>query len=127
MSTLSPQHTFLDGDRPTATDGIETAVFDGEAVLFDERTQMVHRLSAVAAATWLFCDGKTPVSDMLTELAEIFDQQAETLRDHLCAALGLLADEGLLRGYEQSPRLTLSPQGSVASDASRIVVAPPDT
>lgn len=127
MSTTSPLHTFVDADRPNAADGIETAVFDGEAVLFDVKAQMVHRLSAVAAATWLLCDGQTPVAEMLTELAEIFDQQPEMLRNHLRDALGLLAGEGLLRGYERPPRLTLVPLEELASDASRVISPPPDT
>ena len=70
---------FAPSDTPLGVDGVETAVFDGEAVLFHEGASMVHRLNAVAGAVWLLCDGETTVASMPDELAEVFGVPAADL------------------------------------------------
>ncbi len=63
-----PGAHFSATDTPAAIDGVEIAVFDGEAVLFDANSSMVHRLGAIAGAVWLCCDGATDVATMIEEL-----------------------------------------------------------
>ena len=123
--TETPIRFALD-DRPQAIANVEVAVFDGEAVLFDEAAQMVHRLNAVAAATWISCDGETTIAEMITELAEVFDASATVVSEQIQQALHLFVGEGLLLGHIPPMRMHLRESNDIASDGSEIITAPGD-
>ena len=111
---------------PLGADDVETAVFEGAAVLFRESTQMVHRLNTVAGSVWLLCDGATPVGSMAAELGELFGVLPAELTAGIQQALQQLADEGLLVGSDQQPRRYAEPAEEQAPDGTRILAAPPD-
>ena len=94
--------SFAPDDRPQGIAEVEVAVFDGEAVLFDATSSMVHHLNAVPAATWLCCDGETTVAEMLDELIDVFSAtepaDIETLTSAVHESLARFATEGLLVG-----------------------------
>ena len=117
---------FAPSDTPLGIDGVETAVFDGEAVLFDEGASMVHRLNAVAGAVWLLCDGETTVASMPDELAEVFGVPAGDLVEPIGEALDGLAAAGLLVDRPGAIHLPLVPEAPRAADGTPILVAPPD-
>ena len=117
---------FADSDLPLGVGDVETAVFEGEAVLFRESTRMVHRLNTVAGSVWLLCDGATPVGAMAVELGELFGVAPAGVRAGVQQALQQLADEGLLVGFQPPIRQPLEPLDEVAPDGSRILTAPPD-
>ncbi len=117
---------FAPSDTPLGVDGVETAVFDGEAVLFHESAAMVHRLNAVAGAVWLLCDGETTVASMPDELAGVFDVPAADLVGPIDEALDGLAAAGLLVGRAGPVHLPLVPEPWRAADGTPILVAPPD-
>ena len=120
------QPGFAPSDTPLGVDGVETAVFDGEAVLFDEGASMVHRLNAVAGAVWLLCDGETTVTSMPAELAEVFGVPAADLVGPIGEALDGLAAAGLLVGEDAPIHLPLVPEPHRAADGTPILAAPPD-
>ena len=117
---------FAPSDTPLGVDGVETAVFDGEAVLFHESAAMVHRLNAVAGAVWLLCDGETTVASMPEELAGVFGVPAGDLVEPIGEALDGLAAAGLLVGEPGPIHLPLVPEVPRAADGTPILVAPPD-
>jgi hypothetical protein len=117
---------FAPSDTPLGVDGVETAVFDGEAVLFHESAAMVHRLNAVAGAVWLLCDGETTVAAMPDELAQVFGVPAGDLVGPIGEALEGLAAAGLLVGEPAPIHLPLVPEPRLAADGTPILVAPPD-
>ena len=117
---------FAPSDTPLGVDGVETAVFDGEAVLFHESAAMVHRLNAVAGAVWLLCDGETTVASMPDELAGVFGVPAGDLVGPIDEALDGLAAAGLLVGRAGPVHLPLVPEPRRAADGTPILVAPPD-
>ena len=117
---------FADTDLPEGVENVETAVFEGEAVLFRESTRMVHRLNTVAGSVWLLCDGATTVGAMASELGELFGVSPGELQDGVQEALQQLADEGLLVGFEPPIRLVLEPVDEMLPDGSRILTAPSD-
>lgn len=117
---------FADTDMPLGADDVETAVFEGAAVLFRESTQMVHRLNSVAGSVWLLCDGATPVGSMAGELGELFGVPPAELTDGIHQALQQLAGEGLLGGSDQPQRLYPEHVEAQAPDGGRILAAPPD-
>ncbi len=118
---------FTDDTRPTAVDDVETALFEGEAVLFREATRTIHRLNATAAAVWVCCDGETSVADMVDELAEVFGVSVDETRPRVAEALEQLAELALLSGDLARPTVKVTPVDDRASDGSRIISCPPDT
>lgn len=112
--------------RPVALDQVETAIFDGEAVLFRQSTGTIHQLGAVAGAVWVSCDGDTTVAAMLDELGEVFGLAPAELTAQVDEALSQLADEGLLGGFDAPPRVHLESLAEPASDGSRVITCPPD-
>ncbi len=101
-----PGERFPD-DTSGGVAGVEIAVFDGEAVLFDVAASMVHRLNAVAAAVWLLCDGET-TSHRSDELAGVFGVTGRRPRRARHALDGLAA-AGLLVGQAGAPYLPPEP------------------
>jgi hypothetical protein len=118
--------SFMPDDTPVGVDGVETAIFDGEAVLFHERTSMVHRLTAVAGAVWLLCDGGTTVESMPDELAEVFSVPPEDLRRPVAEALEALVVAGLLAGTAAAEQVVFRAEPVRAADGTPVVTAPPD-
>jgi len=124
----TPIGRFGGSDRPQGFDDVETAVFDGEIVLFHESARMVHRLNATAGSVWLLCDGQTSVDSMAVELGEVFDMRPDDLLEGIYQALDQIAGAGLLVGISPThhhPRHHERPE-LVATDGSRMLIAPPD-
>lgn len=126
VQAASSDNTFAATDSPQIVDGIEIAVFEGEAVLFDERASMVHHLGAVAGAVWMCCDGDTTVEAITTELAEIFDTSETEIEAAVVDSLEHFVAEGLLVGYQGPTRFPLTPDPTLADDGTEVLVAPPD-
>jgi hypothetical protein len=121
-----PGDRFSDTDTPTAIDGVEIAVFEGEAVLFDEASSMLHHLGAIAGAVWLCCDGSTDVAAMTAELAAVFHAEPSEIAVVVHETLHRFAAEGLLVGDDTPPPVTLTSERSVADDGTEILTGPPD-
>ena len=98
--------------RPLAVDDVDTAVFDGEAVVFHESSGNVHLLGGMVGAVWVMCDGSTSVHEMGAELRNVFALEADELAQMVDDSLTHLADHGLLLGEEArwSDHNDLSPQ-----------------
>jgi hypothetical protein len=116
---------FATTDTPTAAGGVEIALFEGEAVLFDAATSMLHRLGAIAAGVWLYCDGATDVTTMITELADTFDLDPDETTTVVYETLERFADEGLLEGHDTVMRAA-APEPTLAADGTEILTGPPD-
>src|SRR5437016_3721124 len=56
-------------DRPARHPSVETAVFETEVVIYDDRSGMVHHLNPSASSIWLLLDGRplAAVIDALTQ------------------------------------------------------------
>lgn len=121
-----PGVRFSATDTPKAVDGVEIAVFEGEAVLFDESTSMVHQLGAIAGAVWLSCDGVTDVATMIDALVELFRFDESELASGVYATLERFAEEGLLVGHDRRERATPTPEPTLAGDGTEILARPPD-
>jgi hypothetical protein len=81
---------------PLAVEGAHEAAFDGELVVFVESTSHVHRVTGLAAAAWLLCDGATSIAAMADELAATLSARVESITEELPGALRSLHDAGLL-------------------------------
>lgn len=126
-----PGTRFSATDTPVAVDGVEIAVFEGEAVLFDETSSMLHRLGAIAGAVWLCCDGDTDVATIIEELAGTFDLEPGEVTPVVYETLERFAEEGLLDGHAAPTRMvmtSLAPtaEPTDADDGTEILTVPPD-
>ncbi|MEM9514915.1 MAG: PqqD family protein [Actinomycetota bacterium] len=117
---------FGPDDRPVAVDDVETAVFEGEMVIFHVGPSIVHRLEAVASAVWLLCDGETTVEAMPGEVAELFGVAADDVRAPIDESLRSLAGQGLLVGFTPPRHLALRPDATHAADGTEIFESPLD-
>jgi hypothetical protein len=118
------------GDRPVGIADVELAVLEGEAVVFDVQASMVHHLNAIAAATWLCCDGETSVTEIIDELADVFAVTDSDSLDALAGAvhnsLERLAAEGLLADRPVPRRSERTHAPVLADDGTEVFPAPPD-
>jgi hypothetical protein len=119
--------SFAADTRPLAVDDTETALFEGEAVVFREATKSIHRLNASAAAVWVCCDGETTVADMVAELADVFATGTDETGQVVLEALGQLAVLGLLAGTDAPPSISITGIEEQLEDGTRIISCPPDT
>ncbi len=126
QSAPVPGDRFSASDSPTAIGGVEIAVFDGEAVLFDVNSSMLHRLGAIAGALWLCCDGSTDVATMIDELTDVFDLDESELTPAVHDTLARFADEGLLVGHDAPARGFITSEPTRADDGTEILTGPPD-
>ncbi len=72
-------------------------MFGTEAVLYDERSGMVHHLNASACAIWMLLDGRS-VSDIATNLARASGTAADDIRRDVLQTIVELESAGLLHG-----------------------------
>ncbi len=86
-----------DQDRPARHPSVETAVFGTEAVLYDERSGMVHHLNASACAIWMLLDGR-PVGDIVGTLSQTTGVPPDNIRREVLQAIVELGAAGLLAG-----------------------------
>ncbi len=107
MSELPPPpaaetRRFATDDRPAAIDGVEVAVFDGAAVMFDPASETVHRLDGFTAGVWMSCDGDRSVEQIAVDLRDALDADAheEAIVAQVDRSLSALADHGLLVGLQ---------------------------
>lgn len=54
-------------------DGLKSRQLEGETVVLDLNSQMVHHLNPAASYLWERCDGRTSVSRFIDDFAEYFD------------------------------------------------------
>lgn len=87
----------MNPDRPVRHPAVETARFDAEAVLYDERTGVVHHLNGSASAIWLLLDGR-PVDDLVRALAAATGVSPDELRPDVVATIEQFHAAGLLAG-----------------------------
>ena len=86
-----------DGDRPTPHPSVETAVFGSEAVLYDERSGMVHHLNGPACAIWALLDGRS-LGAVIDALCDSTGLEPEEIQRDVLQVIGDLRAAGLLAG-----------------------------
>jgi PqqD family protein of HPr-rel-A system len=82
-------------ERPVRDPSIETAVFGSEAVLYDERSGMVHHLNASACAVWTLLDGR-PIGEIIAALSANTGLAQDRIRGDVLQVIVDLGSAGLL-------------------------------
>lgn len=71
-------------------------VMDGELVIFDPAGSGVHQLDAVGALVWQLLDGRSPVAELVADLADAFGADEAQVATDVDALLDDLRSAGLL-------------------------------
>lgn len=78
-------------------DGVVTAQFDGEAVLYQLEANRLHLLNGTAALVWQLCDGSGSVAELVDDLAATFDAPREEIATGVEDVIETFRSDGLLR------------------------------
>ena len=109
-------------DRPLArSEGLVTERFDDELVVYDQRSQTGHSLSADVASVWGRCDGRRSCNELARELG--LDQQLVARSIQELESCGLLEGPAALRapGYSRRQAMVrMAKVGGVAISAPLI-------
>jgi len=81
--------------RPVRPGHIQEYPLDGEALLFDARTQTIYQLNETAYAVWRGCEGRT-IRDLALDVAARFEVDPKTASEHILELVGLFLGGGLL-------------------------------
>jgi hypothetical protein len=88
---------------PEAHPAVAGVELDGEAVLYHEVDNTVHVLSPTATIVWNLLDGVSPVAEIVTDLAAVFEVSEERMLEDVLQALREFGRQGLLEGVEHDP------------------------
>ena len=78
-------------------DGVATARFDEEAVLYEIESSSLHRLNATAAAVWDACDGSCDVAGIIAAFVDAYPEvDAHEIADGVRAVLLDFISSGLV-------------------------------
>lgn len=83
-------------DRPLRAATRETLRVSGGSTVLVTLDGTDHVLNGTAVALWELCDGTTTVDEMIVAVTELFGLPAQRSRTEVVAALGALAEVGLV-------------------------------
>lgn len=76
--------------------GVRTARCADEVVLLDASRARLHVLDASAALVWRCFDGETSTDDIVHDIAEVFERDADDVRAYVSTLVALLVSRELL-------------------------------
>lgn len=88
---------------PLRSAGVLTAELDGEVVVYDPVTCLVHLPDPVASVVWAACDGDTALATVVAELAEVAGAPVEVVERDVVALVDDLRGQGLVERGEAGP------------------------
>lgn len=100
MTELSPEG--INEVVPAKTPGIHATVLpDGRWLLYHRENNVAVTLNAPAGILWELCDGLTPVSGLVIQLAELYpDVSSDTLTDDTRQTVQQLHEQNLVTLHE---------------------------
>ena len=108
---------------PAVRSDVATANIDGDMVIFDPTSSLVHQLNAVGSVVWQLLDGTATVAALVTELSEWFEVPVQQVRRDVHDLLDMMAEHGLLAEVSDSPTPTVPTEHH--ADKPAYLVDPP--
>jgi len=78
------------------SDDVACELFDDEAVLLDEATGRLLQLDRLGTLVFRCFDGASPLSEIIGDLAAVFDVPTETVASDVSALLRQLLSDGIV-------------------------------
>jgi len=82
---------------PRKREDILVRGLDDGTVLHDEKTSQVFTLNTTAALIWEYCDGETPIREMVKELSGVSDMKPDELLQDVRGIVQDFEKRGLLQ------------------------------
>lgn len=83
--------------RPGPARTAATEEFDGELVVYCERSQRMHCLDHRASVVWSLCDGTRAIDEVVRGSAEVLGVDAAAVRQDIEATIEEFYELGILR------------------------------
>jgi len=85
---------------PRARTDLTVVELDGEAVVYDERTQTLHHLNATATVVFTLLDGTAHADELAEEIADCTGLQQDEVLHDVKKAIDTFAEAGLLEASD---------------------------
>jgi hypothetical protein len=90
-------------DHPQRRAEVSVRIVDGEVVVLDRRSNLIHQLNPTASYIWDRCDGRSTVAEIASQLAAAFDVDAKTAIQDVATTIMQLHSRGLLESLRNGP------------------------
>jgi hypothetical protein len=90
-------------DHPQRRADVNVRMVDGEVVVLDRRSNLIHQLNPTASYIWDRCDGRSTVAEIADQLAAAFDVDAKTAIQDVATTVMQLQSRGLLESLHHGP------------------------
>jgi hypothetical protein len=87
----------------TARADVVQVEVDGEIVLYDDATRVMHRLSPTAGQVWRCLDGSGTLAEIAADLADVYQSNGEQVLADVITATRQFGSAGLLEGIGDPP------------------------
>jgi Coenzyme PQQ synthesis protein D (PqqD) len=94
---MTSPDSSADVDVPDRRADVEWVELDGEAVLYDPQSHVVHRLNAGAASVWAACDGTASQRRIARDLEKTYSGPPGVITRDVRTVIRRLRRLGLLR------------------------------
>jgi hypothetical protein len=89
-------------DFPARRVDVEWVELDGEVVLYDPTTQVLHHLNPGAAVVWASCDGSTSVAQIMREIDDAYIGRRHEIARDVRTVISRFRRLGLLRAADEA-------------------------
>jgi hypothetical protein len=84
-------------DRPKRRADVNVRSVDGEVVVLDRQSDLIHQLNPTASYIWNRCDGQASVAEIANQLATTFEIDVNTAVQDVATTVMQLHSLGLLQ------------------------------
>jgi hypothetical protein len=90
-------------EHPKRRVDVNVRMVDGEVVVLDRQSDLIHQLNHTASYIWDRCDGQSTVAEIANQLAAAFHVDAHTAGQDVATTIRQLHSLGLLEALRNLP------------------------
>ena len=90
-------------DHPKRRVDVNVRMVDGEVVVLDRQSDLIHQLNHTASYIWDRCDGQSTVAEIADQLAAAFHVDAHTAIQDVATTIRQLHGLGMLESLSNLP------------------------
>ena len=90
-------------DHPKRRVDVNVRMVDGEVMVLDRQSDLIHQLNHTASYIWDRCDGQSTVAEIANQLAAAFHVDADTAVQDVATTIRQLHSLGLLESLRNLP------------------------
>jgi hypothetical protein len=84
--------------RPLKRSDLNVRVVDGETLVLDLTSGLIHQLNPTANLVWEHCDGQSSIGEIANHLLQLYEVDVETAVNDVTEAVERLRELGLMEG-----------------------------